>query len=361
MKLLFFFLIVCLPPARIFADEAWYESNSIGSPLRPVEAWETGGLEYTLHTKSQDGKQTRTLFDAEEAEVRRWERLYAEAGFLEEETVYIEGVPDSRTLYYPSGLVKEEVLFTDGREDGRFLFAYPAGEPDKKAPPFSVSFLRPDDGGFRDEYQYLPSGDFRGIKRIYEDGAVYTSVFTTEKSVLREEWHSFGNLEILFRYDKQGNLRSSEEYRDGVLVERSGFRYDTEESFRLREKITWDIATGGEIRLEYGEDGNPLRESLFEEGSRVSVTLFTYKDNLLVRKEKRQRSGREEWVYLHDEDKKIVREDYLRDGETETILFYDPQPEYTRVEEYYRNGELFLRLYFSDGEEVKREIAGEER
>jgi antitoxin component YwqK of YwqJK toxin-antitoxin module len=360
MKFRLLFL-VCLLPARLFAADAWYESNSIGVLLRPVEKTESGALEYVLHISRQDEKETRTLFDADGKQTRRWERLYAEEGFPVEETVYIEDALDSRTLYYPSGLVKEEILFTNGEEDGRFLFTYSQQdeEPDRSATPFSVSFLRPSTVGFRDEYQYLPSGDFRGIKRIYEDGVVYTAMFTTEKSILRKEWHSFGNVQILFRYDRRGNLSSSEEYRDAVLVERAEFRYDTESPFRLREKITYDT-TGGEVRLEYGEDGNPLRESVFEDGARTIVTLLTYENNLLVRKRSRHRGGREEWIYTHDEDKKLVQENYLRDGETEMILYYDPQPEYTRIEEYYRNGEIFLRLYFRDNEETGREIVGED-
>jgi antitoxin component YwqK of YwqJK toxin-antitoxin module len=365
MRLRLFFLIacVCLSAARIFADDAWYESNSIGTPRRSIELYEGKGLEYVLHVNSRGDEETRTLFDADGVEVRRRELLYAD-GYLEEETVYIDGVKDSLTVYYPSGLVKEEALFTNGREDGRFLFVYPETDdrpfPDRRMAPLSVSFSRPDTVGFQDEYQYLPSGDFRGLKRIYTDGVIYSSVFTTEKSVLREEWHSFGSLEILFRYDRRGNVRFAEEYRNAVLVERSEFRYDAETPFRLREKSTRNSATGGEVLLEYGEDGKPLRESVFEDGVRTGLTLFTYEDSLLVRKERRRRDGREEWEYFYDADKKLLRENYLRGGVMELIQYYEPEPDYTRIEEYYKKGEFFLRLYYKDGEEIKRDIAGEE-
>ncbi|MDR3200971.1 MAG: hypothetical protein LBT68_05880 [Spirochaetales bacterium] len=369
MSLRLFLLLVCLLPAvsgfpaRIFADEAWYEANSIGTPRRPIEFRERKGLEYVLRVDSLGEKEKRTLFDVDGAEVRRWELLYTE-GYLEEETVYIDGVKDSQTVYYPSGLVKEEALFTNGKEDGRFLFVYPGTTddmlPDRNMAPVSVSFSRPDTVGFQDKYQYLPSGDFRGLKRIYEDGVIYSSVFTTERSILREEWHSFGSLEILFRYDRRGNVRLAEEYRNAVLVERSEFRYDTETPFRLRGKKTRDPATGGEVLSEYGDDGKPLRESVFEDGVRTSVTLFTYTDDLLARKERRRRGSREEWEYFYDEDKKLVRENYLRGGVMELIQYYEPEPDYTRIEEYYKKGEFFLRLYYKDGEEVKRDIEGEE-
>jgi antitoxin component YwqK of YwqJK toxin-antitoxin module len=369
-------------------EDAWYKSNSIGTLIESINDTDTNGLEYVLHVRTDGEQETRTLFDVDGLEVRRWERLYSETGFLEEEAVFVEEVKDSLTTYYPSGLVREEVLFTNGRESGRFLFDYPSrespltesqGEADaqtssssassmgyKKMAPLSVSFSRPTAAGFRDEYQYLPSGDFRGIKRIYDDGAVYASVFNLDKGILREEWHSFGDMEILFHYDKRGNVLYTEEYRASVLEERSDFRYDTEAPFRLREKTTRDAATGREVLLEYGDDGNPLRESVLEGGSRVSVTRFTYKDNLLIRKETRQRNGQEEWEYFYDEDKDLVRENYLREGKMTMVRYYEPEApegteeEYSRIDEYFRNEEMFLRLYFKDGEEVKREIPGEE-
>jgi antitoxin component YwqK of YwqJK toxin-antitoxin module len=382
---------LCLSPQAARAGEkAWYTSNSIGTLLQPINdpgAFADGGIEYVLSVSGKDGREIRTLFDKDGKEVRRWERRYSETGSLEEETVFVEGAKDSLTFYYPSGLVKEEVLFTNDQEDGRFLFSYAgyAGAPDesaqaegaitpakdytkdyKKSAPLSVSFLRPQEtGGFRDEYQYLPSGDFRGIKRIYDDGAVYTSIFNLDNGILRDEWHSFGGLEILFHYDKRGNALYSEEYRDSVLVERSDFRYDMESPFRLREKRIRDAASGRETVLEYGEDGNPARESILEGGVGIEVTLFTYSGNFLVRKEIRRRTNYEEWEYFYNDDKDLVREHQLRGGEMYMSRVYDPQAaggeeEYSRIDEYFRNGEVFLRLYFKDGEEVKREIPGED-
>ena len=38
------------------------------------------------------------------------------------------------------------------------------------------------------------------------------------------------------------------------------------------------------------------------------------------------------------------------------IVSFDPSPEYSRIEEYYRDGLVFLRLYFLDDKQVKSEI-----
>jgi antitoxin component YwqK of YwqJK toxin-antitoxin module len=377
------FLLVRFPLAAQVREDAWYRSNSIGTPLESINApgaFADTGLEYVLHISGGEAggegeKETRTLFDADGTELRRWERLYSQTGAIEEETVFVEGVKDSHSFYYPSGLVKEEVLFTNGKEDGRFLFSYPerAGADGraeeggaspggyKELAPLSVSFSRPQAEGFRDEYQYLPSGDFRGIKRIYDDGAAYVSVFNLDHGILRDDWHSFGALEILFHYDKRGNALYTEEYRDSVLVERADFRYDTQSPFRLKERRTRDAASGRQTVLEYGEDGNPARESVLEGGIAVEVTLFTYSGNLLARKETRRRTGSEEWEFFYNDDKDLVKEQYFRGGRLYMSRSYDPQAgeeEYSRVEEYFRDGEVFLRLYFKDGEEAKRELPG---
>jgi antitoxin component YwqK of YwqJK toxin-antitoxin module len=394
------FLVFCLPvirvlvlffpglPALCAGEEAWYRSNSIGALLESIDTPgvpDAADFEYVLHIYREDEKETRTLFDKERQEVRRQERLYSYSGPLEEETVFVEGVQDSRSLYYPSGLVKEEVLFTNGREDGRFHFTYPAqrdfpaglleergasvptGDSTgdyKKLAPLSVSFSRPDATGFHDEYQYLPSGDFRGIKRIYDDGAVYTSIFSLDNGILRDEWHSFSGFEIFFHYDKRGNALYTEEYRDSVLVERGDFRYDTQSPFRLRERRTRDPASGRETILEYGEDGNPSRESILEGGVYLEITLFTYTNNLLVRRETRWRTDYEEWQYVYNDDKDLISEYYFRGGKMSMTRTHWPEAgggeEYSSLEEYFRDGNVFLRVYFKDGEEVKREIPGEE-
>ncbi|MCL1817657.1 MAG: hypothetical protein FWG35_01915 [Spirochaetaceae bacterium] len=346
-------------PRGLFAEELWYEANSLGTPLRLLEPEEAPGGDYTLSVRTDGAREVRRLFDSEQKETRRWERLYAETGSLAEETVFIDGARDSRTLYHPSGLVKEEIIFKDGKEDGRFLFRYPPEEPGAKPPPLMVSFSRPE-AGFRDEYSYLPSGGFRGVKRIYDDGEVYSSVFESRGGILFAEWHSFGKLELLFRYDARGSLSYTEEYRGGVLVERTAFRYDSEAPFRLRERTTRDAATGRQTLREYADDGFPRQESVFENGSRVEQTSFTHTDGLLVRKERRHRRGREEWAYFYDEEKTLARENYSRDGELEKIVYHETGEDYTLIEEYYRKGEVFLRLYFKDGEEVRRHIAAED-
>jgi hypothetical protein len=217
--------------ARTLCAEAWYESNSLGIPLREIAPGERSGLEYTLRVDTAELRETRTLFSEEEGEIRRWERRRSESGFLEEETLYKDGVKDSVTAFSPTGQIKSEILFIDGKEDGRFLFDYavpPSGEISAGVP-LKVTFSRTEgNAGFRDEYLYLPSGDFRGVKRVYGDGSVYTSIFTSDRGTPREEWHSFGGLEIIFRYDNRGSVLYQEEYRDSVLVERVDFRYDAE-------------------------------------------------------------------------------------------------------------------------------------
>jgi hypothetical protein len=46
------------------------------------------------------------------------------------------------------------------------------------------------------------------------------------------------------------------------------------------------------------------------------------------------------------------------DNELKKVVQYDPSPEYSRIEEFYRNGLVFLRVYYRDGEQVRRELAG---
>ncbi|MDR2588979.1 MAG: hypothetical protein LBC67_06085 [Spirochaetales bacterium] len=353
---LLFLLLFTLTTSGLF-PENWYQSNSSGLLVKPINPEEKSDYEYSLAIETLGNREKRTLFSREDGEVRRWERLYSEEGTLLEESLYREGEKDSQTLYYPNGLVQEEALFSGGKEDGRFRFEYKLREPRQ------ITFTRGEAaqrGGqdYREEYLYLPSGEFRGVKRRYADGALYTAIYTFVGGIIREEWHSFEKLEFMFRYDKRGNVLMQEEYRDNVLVEKVDFRYHENSPDALREKHS--LAGERQTRLAYSPEGEIQREDIFENSLQVEQTLFTYTDGKITRKERHLREGTEEWTYTYDIDKKLKQEEYLVNQEKKLIKLYDPSPEYSRIEEHYRTGKVFLRLYFKDGELVKREFPEEE-
>jgi|GEM_PF-1187291 len=340
--------------APIFPQTLRYASNSAGMALgEPLEPDRPSGAGFTLSVESSPGEEVRRLRDARGVEVKRWERVFSPTGELTEETVRDGEEIDAVRRYFASGLLKEELVYREGRPVGRFLFEYGENRPG------AVRFSRPDgEDGYRDDYLFLPTGEFRGVQRHFADGKIYTSLFTTLEGLPWEEWHSYQGTEIFFRYDRRGGLLFQEERRDGKIRERVDFLYAPDPPHRLTERVARDLSADRETRLLYDREGRPERETLLERGERVAVTLFTYREGRLARKERRHRGGVQLWEYRHDDRGNLTAEYYTRNRELKKAVLYNPPPDRSRVEEFYKEGQVFLRVHYRDGEETRREPVG---
>jgi antitoxin component YwqK of YwqJK toxin-antitoxin module len=333
------------------AEETWFASNPVGMQVKPINREQREEFGHYLSLEKSETREVRRLFARDEGEIRRWERALSPEGRVQEETEYRNGEKKSVKRFFPAGLIRQEILFSGGAEDGSFMYDYSEGRP------AAVTFLRAGNSEpYQDVFQYYPSGEFRGIKRVYADGKTYQSLFSSFKGLPREEWHSFSEVSIFFRYDSVGNLALQEEKREGVLTERVEFFYSTEGPSRLRERRSRDFLADRETLLRYDPDGHPREEVRFERGARISVTRFEYQDNLLFRKERRRREGRELWEYQYDEGKEPTNEYYYVNGDLKRTILHTSGEDYSTIEEYYKGGSVFLRLYYKDGEEIKGEV-----
>ena len=304
-------------------------------------------------------REVRRLFSKDEKdEVKSWERPPGTGRKPETGAGNTAGGSFSRKrTYLPNGLLKTESLYKQGKEDLRIGFEYAAGKPAR------LSYERPEGtgGSYKDEYQFLPSGGFRGLTRTYEDGKVYRSVFSLQDGMPLEEWHSFGDLAILFSYDGRGNLLRQEERREETLTELAEYHYDDKAPSRLRERKTRDYVLDRETLVLYDEEGHPKTETLSEKGIRLSVVRFSYENDRLVKKEKRGKDSRELWDYAYDEKGEMTDEAYSVNGTLKRKTKYPKKGEgvsedYSSVEEFFKDDKVFLRLYYKDGQEVKSEV-----
>jgi len=338
--------------------ESWFSSNPIGMPKAAITREERPEHEYALSIEVTAQGEVRRLFSRDEnAEVKRWERVLGPDSNLVKEREFRKGEIFSEKEYLPGGLPKLEILYKEGKEDLRIRFEYGEGKPAR------LVFERPEgSGSYKDEYQYLPSGEWRGVTRTYDDGTIYRSVFSIQDGSPLDEWHSFGGMDILFRYDGRGNVLRQEERREGALTESVDFSYEDEPPFRIRERKSRDFLRDRETLVRYGEDGHPWLETTSERGVRLFIVRYSYRDERLVKKEKRSKDARESWEYLYEEKGGLREESYsVNDVLKRKTRYPEKGAEggYSSVEDYYKEGEVFLRIYYRDGREVKSEVLKE--
>ncbi len=340
------------------SGESWFSSNPIGMPKAAIAREDRAKHEYTLSIEGTATGEVRRLFSRdEEAEVKRWERVLAPGSGLVKEKEFRNGEIFSEKEYLAGGIPKLEILYKEGKEDLRIRFEYREGKPVR------LVFERPEgSGSYKDEYLYLPSGEFRGVTRTYEDGTTYRSVFSMRNGSPLEEWHSFGGMDILFRYDGHGNVLGQEERRDGALTESVDYFYEDKPPFRIRERKSRDLLRDRETVVQYGEDGHPKLETTSERGMRLFAVRYSYRDDRLVKKEKRSKDTREYWEYEYDDRGELREESYSVNGVLKRKTAYpakDAEGGYSSVEEYYKEGEVFLRIHYRDGKEAKSEVLKE--
>ena len=104
----------------------------------------------------------------------------------------------------------------------------------------------------------------------------------------------------------------------------------------------------------YNHAGLISTERTVKDGKVTGTTGYEYEDGRIVSKKSSGSNGKEEWRYAYDEDGKVTREEYLKNGSTEKVTVYESGD--SSFEELYRNGMLFARIHYQDGEKVKEDF-----
>lgn len=341
-------LLAIHPAAQEAADSStsYFRSNDLGMALERIEAGSREEFDFILAVESRGRGQTRTLF-REGVELRRWE---SEPG---EERIFSNSQLEQRSRYDEEGRLLEEHFFERGKFVRRTLYLYNGealGRSETYGPEGRVEFV--------DRYYLSPDGRLRRVVREWVEGPAdqQLALGGAAGSVFEERYGNAGQRRIN-RFDAAGRIVEQELWVDGELTEREHFQYRGQsellESSRL-EQLQLQCTT----RRGYDQQGRIIRIEVEQAGEESMETLHRRDDQgRIVETTRRGPEGIENWLFAYDSEGELLREEYRIRGSLERVTQYHSEEQsYTRIEQLYRENELFMRVYYEGQSKSKEEF-----
>ena len=320
-----------------------YVSNSLGMPLEEIGWYRSDEYDYILIVQKQDEVEKRFLLHSGE-EIRRWEIVPGE------ERVYGGGLIEELHRYDTGGRVEEELRYLDGELNRRTVYHYNGD---------SLSYTETYDSAgallYRDSFLLSSSGRLRRVHReAVEQGGEQDLALSAGDGTLAEERYGSSTGRLVNHYDHEGRVAVRELWRDGKLVEREQFHYRPDGA--VLESCELEELESGRITLRsYDEEGNLVRSSVEQEGQTIEQTSYLRNsEGQLLETIRRSSEGLERWLYEYDPEGVLSREEYSLRGARQKVILY--QGENERIEELYREGKMFMKVYYRGSQKTKEEF-----
>jgi hypothetical protein len=324
----------------------YYTSNDSGMALEEIGWYRREEFPYLLVVQKEDQGEKRTLLHRGE-EIRRWE-----IGPLEER-VYDGGVIRERLRYDQTGRLTEEQFFQDGEPSRRKVFHYRG-----TILALTETFDSKGELLFRDVYYLSPEGELRRVSREERERQTTQELaLSGGGGNLAEERYGNARDRKVNRYDPEGRLIVWERWSQGELIERERFEYRGDGGALVSSRLE-RLQLQRTIRRSYDEQGRLIRSVVEQEGEEIEQT-FHLRDEKgrIVETTKRSSRGLEHWLFDYGPEDTLRREEYRIRGALERITTYTTDSgESSRIEELYREGQIFMRIYFGAEEKVKEEF-----
>jgi len=335
-----YLLLAALP---LQAGQRFFVSDELGLVLEEIGSYRRDEFPYVLRVEEGGQETVRTLFSSGR-EVKRWVITGGE------ERVYEGQLLTSRTLYDSAGRLVEEEQYREGQLDSRTHYAYSARHP-SGAETFAA------DGSllYRDTYTLSSRGGLREVKRTWPTGQSFTLALKEVSGRLIAEYQAYGGQEYGYRYNPSGKLESLQHWREGKLLQGERIRYGEESDSRVAAAEEVDYGQERKTIKRFDGQGRLIEQVVEKKGQREEeLSFFWDEQGRKMRTVRKSREGLEEWRYGYDEAGGLQEEAQWKRGALVRRLLY--AQEGPRVEELYRNGELFMRVYTREGKTIKEEL-----
>ncbi|UCF98761.1 MAG: hypothetical protein JSV89_04305 [Spirochaetaceae bacterium] len=343
-------ILFLLIPPMLYAQEVrsvrYYVSNDLGMALEEIGQHQQEEFPYILVVESEGKLVTRTLYHRGEA-LRRWE-----IGPTEERN-YRGAVLEQKRRFDDSGRLLEEQIFQEGSLSERTVYYYNRETLDR-----TETFGPEGELLHSDEYWLSPDGQLRRVTRDQGDRQADQRLALSggSRGILEERYGNARETRIN-RYDKNGRLVEQEYWYEGRLSERESFQYrgdsDLPLSFLL-EELPQERTT---LRT-YDQEGRLVRIEVTDHGRESEQTVHVRDaQGRIVETTTRGSRGIENWLFQYGPDDDLVREEYRVRGSLERVTLYSVQDQVsTRLEELYREEQIFMRIYYEAERKVKEEF-----
>jgi hypothetical protein len=327
----------------------YYVSNDLGMALEQIGWYRREEFPYILMVETAGSRETRTLLHQGE-ELQRWEY---EAG---EQRVYRNSQLEQRMRYDESERLVEEQIYSDGELSRRTVLHY-NGDVLERSETFGA------DGGllYRDIYRLSPNGELRRVIREESPADQRFALGEGTRGVTEERYGNSRERRIN-RYDPRGRLVEREYWHEGQLKERERIQYRGEDGLRLSSTLE-ELPLERVALSSYDEQGRVVRIERSEKGETTERTVHRRdEEGRIVETTTRGSRGIENWRFEYGPEGRLAREEYRLRGSLEKVTLHSLEgDEPIRVEELYREGRMFMRVYYRSEQKVREEFleAGE--
>jgi antitoxin component YwqK of YwqJK toxin-antitoxin module len=332
----------------LFGQEIFYKSNDFGMALLPIEKYHRDESRWIMGIQSKGDGEVRRLYDKGK-EVHRWEVSWTQKPRQKVERELAAGVLTARRVWDATGNLLQEEQYGEGKLTQKTLFTYSGTRLMRKRALAADGSLQ-----YTEEYLYSLRGALREVRRTGEQDKGRGSAFVFGPSGVSEERDTTGQVQFVTRYDTDGRVTNQERREAGKTVSREDFVYrpDSRLLVSSSERLPAD---GKLIRRAHDEKGRVVTETTLAGDSVVEETRYARNDagNVTAKTRKSSR-GQEAWKYSLDADGKVAREEYFIRGSLEKVTIHGEGKQ--RAEELYKNGEMFLKVYYDGDTKLREEV-----
>jgi len=347
IPLLYILLTVTLP-----AEERFFRSNQIGMALQEIAWYRKDEHLYILEVRKEEANEgfneIRRLMHSGE-EVKRWELLLDVRGGVREERIYEkERLSDFRLMDELGRVILEENYDHD-KVKSRLLYYYSSAGLSR------VEYFN-EEGNllYEDRYRIGAFGELLEVKRVKPEipAVLFSLTLVQVQGVTYEERLKDRERSYVSRYNSEGELFCYEVWKEGEL-EKSLYiiedeHYSEETDYLNNRKYLRHYDDSGRLVLEEAEYSGEIVER---------VELFWDEKDRMLRKIRRGNIGIEEWNYRYNSSEKLQSEDYwLRGTLVRRVEYLDEE---RRLEELFREDELFMKIYYTSGIKEKEQVLRE--
>ena len=332
----------CLP------QELYYRSDQMGMMLAPLPPALRDDSRWVVGVTRRGSDEDRRLYDNGK-EVRRWETTWNADGTRRVERESAGGALTARRVYDSRGALLQEDAYAGGTLSGTTLYSYLGGR--------LVTRRELDARGkeqSRDTYIYADDGRLREVRHTLAGGGADLSSAVSGGSGLAEQRTLVDGTLLVERYDADGRLiRREKKSADGSSVVED-LRYDaaTGKLASTRERRS---AEGAVVDRRYDAAGLLAEETITVKGV-VSETSDYQHDSggRVTVRTRRSAAGIETWRYTYTDSGDLRREEYFQRGVLTKVTVHGDGR--ARTEELYRDGELFLKVYYDGDTRLREEV-----
>jgi antitoxin component YwqK of YwqJK toxin-antitoxin module len=334
---------------RVPGEDLLYRSNDFGMLVARIPPYQRDASRWILVVSRSGFDEERQLFDNGK-KARRWEISWNKEHSEKVEKEFTGSVLAARRVYDASGSLMQEEEYTAGVLSRKTLSTYANGKLSR------TRVLAGAEGRqiSSEAYLYAANGGLREVRRTVSPGETMVSSQVSSTSGVSEERSSMGGSLFIERYDPEGRLTERERRDQGATVSIEDFTFEAG-SRTPASSVEKLPAENGVVDRRYDGTGRLSLETTSVKGA-VTETVQYVRDEKgkAISKTRRGSEGLEVWKYSYSDAGDLTREEYFKRGILVKGIVHGEGK--LRTEELYRDGELFLKVYYDADTRLREEV-----